>query len=190
LTENPPQKEIETARIGEQEVPNGAGSVGGTAVYDAFLKEELASQDARKSSFEQRGLAVVTTAGALVTLLFGLAAIATRVGRGIPFEHEEKLWLVASLVLFVLSALSALATNFPLPGYESASTEGLRRRLTEEPANDAEGAHRDIALTQIDVLIAAKAKNKLKGRSLFGAMTFEVLAVACVGIAIFEVINP
>jgi hypothetical protein len=40
-----------------------------------YLKDELARQDARQSSFEQRGIAVVTTAGTLVTLLFGLAAL-------------------------------------------------------------------------------------------------------------------
>src|SRR6266540_1704964 len=46
----------------------------GYVAYGDFVKDELDAQDKRKSSFEQRGLAVITTSGALVTLLFALAA--------------------------------------------------------------------------------------------------------------------
>lgn len=161
----------------------------GAAVYDAFLKEELAGQEARKSSFEQRGLAVVTTTGALVTLLFGLAAIASRTGHGEPFASEEKVWLAVALVCFTLSAFAALATNFPVK-YEGVKPGEVHKRLTEAQANSAEQAHRDVALTQVSILEAAKDKNRLKGRYLFAAMTFEVLGVLAVGVAIFEVINP
>lgn len=161
----------------------------GTAVYDEFLKEELTSQEARKSSFEQRGLAVVTTAGALVTLLFGLAAIASRTGHGEPFATEEKIWLAVALVCFVVSAFAALATNFPVR-YDGVKADDIRGRLTESDPNNAEQAHRDIALTQITILQEAKGKNALKGRFLFTAMLFEILGVVAAGVAIFEVINP
>lgn len=161
----------------------------GTAVYGELVKEEMASQEARKSSFEQRGLAVVTTTGALVTLLFGLAAIASRTGHGEPFGTEEKVWLAIALVGFVVSAFAALATNFPVR-YDAVKPADIKGRLTEADPNDAEQAHRDIALTQITVLEAAKEKNALKGKFLFSAMLFEVLGVIAAGVAIFEVINP
>ena len=48
---------------------------GGRSIYADFIKEQLDAQEARKVSLEQRGLAVITTSGALVTLLFGLTAL-------------------------------------------------------------------------------------------------------------------
>ena len=50
----------------------------GRAVYGEYIKEQLNAQEARKNSLEQRGLAVITTSGALVTLLFGLTALTCR----------------------------------------------------------------------------------------------------------------
>jgi hypothetical protein len=46
--------------ISDEQPPSGA------AVYSQALKDEVAAQDARKDSFERRGLAVVTTAGEVV----------------------------------------------------------------------------------------------------------------------------
>lgn len=62
----------------------------GTSVYSDFLAGELAAQDARKASFEQRGIAVVTTAGTLVTLLFGLAALSTSVAKAQQLSGATK----------------------------------------------------------------------------------------------------
>ena len=47
----------------------------GRAIYSDYIKEQLDAQEARKISLEQRGLAVITTSGVLVTLLFGLTAL-------------------------------------------------------------------------------------------------------------------
>ncbi|MFZ1926007.1 MAG: hypothetical protein WAU42_07680, partial [Solirubrobacteraceae bacterium] len=82
----------------------------GTAVYAEFLVGELAEQDARKASFEQRGIAVVTTAGTLVTLLFGLAALSTSVAKAQQLSGATKTALAYALVLFVASAILALLT--------------------------------------------------------------------------------
>ena len=185
---SPRLRRTRTATSSQPTVPPDE-STPGTAVYDEFLKAELASQETRKSSFEQRGLAVVTTTGALVTLLFGLAAIASRTGHGEPFSTEEKVWLAIALVCFVLSAFAALATNFPVK-YEGVTVREVVKRLTEAQPNNVEQAHRDVALTQAKILEAAKDKYRLKGRYLFVAMAFEVLGVLAVGVAIFEVVNP
>jgi hypothetical protein len=170
-------------------VPQDATLSTGVAVYGEYLKEQVAEEQARKSSFEQRGLAVVTTAGTLVTLLFGLAALSTTVGKSDPLRHEEKVWLGVALVLFVLSSIAALATNFPLK-YEVVEAKEIEARLNETPIKDGEAARLDVAETEITTLTDAKQKNACKGKMLFLAMVLEVLAVACVGVAIAEVINP
>jgi hypothetical protein len=46
--------------------------------YTALIIEQLAEERSRKTSLEQRGISVITSSGALVTLLFGLAALTTK----------------------------------------------------------------------------------------------------------------
>jgi hypothetical protein len=48
------------------------------AVYADFIETELVDQRASKASTEQRCIAVVSTSGILVTVLFGFAAIARK----------------------------------------------------------------------------------------------------------------
>jgi len=160
----------------------------GVGVYGAFVDAELQAQDARKASFEQRGVAVVTTSGVLVTLLFALAGLSTSASTFV-LPHSARPWLVVALVAFVLAAVAALATNFPLR-YEAVTGEQIRSRLNEDPLRDEARAERDVALTRVKALIDAKRKNGIKGAFLFAAIAFEVLAVALVGVAVCIVIAP
>lgn len=158
-----------------------------TAVYDELLKEELARQEARKASFEQRGLAVVTTAGTLVTLLFGLSAIATATSTGDPFRHEETLWLAFALGLFVISASLALSANFSM-SYRSVDAQDIKARLEAE--DDPDDAALAVAELHAEILATAQEKNTLKGRLVTVALGIEVTAVACVSVAIVKVMHP
>lgn len=180
-----PWKRTRTARTADPD----PSSPDGASVYSDFLASELAAQDARKASFEQRGIAVVTTAGTLVTLLFGLAALSTTVAKAEQLSGATKTALAYALVFFVISAVLALLTNLPL-GYQAVPADKIGDRLREKPGRDADAARRDIALTQVRVLRDAKRKNGLKGWLLFGALVLEVVAVAFVMVAIFEVIRP
>jgi hypothetical protein len=151
--------------------------------YGQFLKDELAAQDARKASFEQRGLAVITTSGTLVTLLFALAALSTNKSQTFVLPHKAHTWLLYALLLFFLSALAALVTNAPLI-YQAVEAEKVRERLREKPPRSTDSAAQDIAFTRADALESAKTKNSIKGWSLALAMLFEAGAVGCVAVAI------
>ena len=159
----------------------------GTAAYGEFVKDELAVQDARKTSFEQRGLAVVTTAGALATLLFGLAAFAAA-GKTQPLSAGAKELLDIAVVVFVAAAILALGTNFPLL-YDAAKASAIKGRLREKPMRDEDAALRDIAFTRANALADAKRKNGWKGWTLFGAMALEVVAIGLLPAAIFVTIH-
>ena len=145
-----------------------SAEISGVGVYGAFVDAELRAQDARKVSFEQRGLAVVTTSGVLVTLLFALASLSTQSKATFVLPHSARLWLVAALVVFVLAAVAALATNFPLP-YEAVTSDEIEGRL-KEPIRSEYRAERDVALTRVKALRDAKEKNTTKGKLLFLAI--------------------
>ena len=174
--------------VGSNVLPDQSSPTAAT-FYGEYLKDELAGQELRKASFEQRGLAVVTTAGTLVTLLFGLAALSATTATGSPLAAEEKFWLAAALGLFVVSAACALGTNFPL-NYEGPETSEILERLEATPEDNPDVAIYVVADLRAKILTDAQRKNTLKGYLLFAALLIEVVAVACVGVAIFEVIHP
>lgn len=157
-------------------------SLSGIEAYGNFIKDELEAQDKRKTSFEQRGLAVITTSGTLVTVLFALAALSTRSDTFV-LTGAARDWLVRSLLFFVLAAVAAVITNIPVK-YEAVTAEGIRKRLGEKPIRNADAAASDIALTRLNALENAKKKNGFKGWILVAGMVLEVVAVGCVAIAI------
>jgi len=130
----------------------------GYEVYGQFVKDELDSQDTRKASFEQRGLAVITTSGTLVTLLFALATLSRKSGKGFVLPHTARPWLAGALILFFLAAVAALVSNAPFI-YQTVKVDDVRRRLREEPPRNASAAAKDVALTRLSALASAKTKN-------------------------------
>src|ERR1035438_5945734 len=73
---------------------------GGGDVYGAYIKSLLDYELARQSGLEARASTVVTTAGALVTLLFGLVAVITGAAR-FRLPGAAHGWLIAAVLLVV-----------------------------------------------------------------------------------------
>lgn len=164
-----------------------SSTVTGYAVYGEFIKDELEGQDKRKASFEQRGLAVITTSGTLVTLLFALAALSTREATTFTLPTAARTSLSVALVLFFVSALAALLSNAPLI-YQAVPANKIRERLREKAPRNADAAAKDVAFSRLDALDSAKKQNDIKGRALTAAMLSEALAVGCVAVAILIIL--
>lgn len=154
----------------------------GRTVYSNYIDAELAVQLARKASLEQRGVAVITTSGTLVSLLFGLVAVITGVEHYTP-PSGARIWLYVGLGLFVVASVLALVVNAPLV-YQTVKADELKRGVTELWSDDEATAQRNVALTRIKVFGDTKTKNDIKGVVLIAAMVAEVGAVACVGAAV------
>lgn len=82
-------------------------------VYADFVLEQLTAEETRKTSLEQRGLAVITSSGVLATLGFGSLALAKR-GDHIPLASASAFLLAVGAVALLVAAVLALATNAPL----------------------------------------------------------------------------
>jgi len=158
----------------------------GVAIYCGLLKDELAAQDIRKGSFEQRGLAVVTTAGALATLLFGLAAFSAT-GTTRPLPRDTKELLVVALVFFVIAGTLALLTNLPV-GYQVVAPSGPLNKALKDPSDGEVEALRWTARVYAGTLTDAKRKNKCKGELLFAALAAEIVAIGFVALAVAHAI--
>jgi nitrate reductase NapE component len=164
-------------------LPPLAADPGGRDVYADYIKEQLEAQEARKLSLEQRGLAVITTSGALVTLLFGLTALSVRRASTFVIPDTAAALLIVALVFFVLAALCAIVTNLPR-SHEAVTVAALRKAVKERWSDSEAVALQMVALTRLRTLASAKQNNDAKGVALVIAMGFEILAVALVGAAV------
>jgi hypothetical protein len=63
-------------------------------------------------------------------------------------------------------------------------------RLNAHPEDTPAEAVYAVADVRLTILAAAQNRNSLKGWFLFAALSFAVAAVACVAVAIFELLAP
>jgi len=153
--------------------------------YDDFLKDRIAAEEARKTSLEQRGIAVVSTSGTLITLFFGLAAIITsRQGYSPPSDfRSHSAW---ALAFFLLATLVAVATNLPLPYSDVKAKELNSGEMWQETATVAKENVFDFRVTLLQGL---QKRNGLKALMVVAAMAAQGIAVLFVALAIWSILR-
>jgi beta-lactamase class A len=151
-------------------------------VYAPLIEAMLAEEGARKASMEQRAISVITTSGALVSLLVALAAFL--LGKNTTFHANtpSKYTLVGAVVLFVAAAILALLVNDPA-AYRSFGPNDVKLMLATW-SSDAETARKQISTAQNDFAELAIQKNNRKARLLQAAVVCEVLGVCAVALAV------
>jgi hypothetical protein len=175
LTEQPPPAPA----------PDPAAAAG--SVYGTVIADLLKAEDQRKSSFEQRGIAIITTSGVLVSLVFALGTAVTSADAFTVSAFSRAL-LVAALVLFVTAAVAGIVANYPVH-YELIAQADLRRLVSPEVWDgDAGTAARRVAEVSVTVLERARRNNQLKGRALLVGMVAEIAAVAAVAASVAAVL--
>jgi hypothetical protein len=148
--------------------------------FSALVVEQLSEERVRKQSLEQRGLAVVTSSGTLVTLLFALAALVTP-PENFALSNESKVYFGAAVAAFALAGVLGIFTNKPLQ-YAEPSVDWLRS-LTTPPIWDQAStsiASRRATESRINSIDSFRKKNVLKVRLLTAAITCELGGVALV----------
>src|SRR2546427_71248 len=96
--------EAMTTLAASSEADRGSLAEDAGSVYADFIEKELDDQRASKPSMEQRALAVVTTAGVLVTLLFGFASLAKKKD-GFHIPSSAHLWFYLALGALVVAVV-------------------------------------------------------------------------------------
>lgn len=151
-------------------------------LFAAVIEDNLERQQQRKASLEQRGLAVVTTSGTLVTLSFGFVAIAAG-DDGADLSGLAGALLASAMAAFILAAVLGLVTN-TTRAYSYISTSSLERLCQPRYwAADPVEAARQVAAMQVRSLRVARTNNAAKARLLRWAISVEVLAVGLLGLA-------
>jgi hypothetical protein len=162
---------------------------GGAVVLD-FISEQLEDDLKRRQSFEQRGLALVASAGGFVTILFGLLAIAARnKHRGLAtVPHSARSLVIAALPLLFASAGAGIAAGFPLR-YIVPKAASLDHLVADDiwRGSGVKTAQR-IAEAKLKMLTKSRARTRFKGWALIVGFLAELIAVALVAIAVAKVL--
>jgi hypothetical protein len=155
--------------------------------FTALITEQLAEERATKSSLEQRGNLVITTAGTLATLLFALAALVTAEKKFLAPESARLLLAIAT-AFFVAAAVCGLLANLPWK-YEEVTEAGLLRIVQPDVWHaSADLASRRTAEAHVRVIIAARRANILKAWWIRLALFSEIVAIALVASAVSVVL--
>jgi hypothetical protein len=160
----------------------------GYVVHSAFLKDTLTGQDDRKSSIEQRGLGVITTAGTLVTLLFAIIGLATKREQTFTLPSASHGWLAATVILLGSAVLGGLVTNVPL-NYVNVDEEGLDEIIDDFWDDNAEDATTRIAVSRKDMIVTAMRRNNFKAWALFIATGMEVAGLVTLAVAVLIILD-
>ena len=159
----------------------------GSSTYLDFIAGLLASEDSRKASLEARGLAVITTAGVLASVLLGLLA-AISGSKTLVLPSSAHAPVLASGSLFVIAAALGILANVPFR-YKSVNPSSLTLALTDLWMDTPRDAELMVASTQVRLYAGARSTNSLKAMFLLTAMTIEVAALIPIVIAAADVLN-
>jgi hypothetical protein len=160
-----------------------AETTAGQDVYAPLVENQLEEERARKTSLEQRGVAVISTSGVLVSFLFGLAAVVTN-AKNFDLPGAARVLLVVTVALFVLAAVGGLVSNWPL-NYHQVQIANLHRLVSKENWNAPPRiAAQRVAESQVFILERARKLNALKARTLLAALITQILAVTALATAV------
>ena len=157
-------------------------------IYADYMKSLVDAEVARKTSLEQRGVAVVTTSGTLVTLLFGLIGVITA-AKNLSFPTAAHGYLVAAVILFAIAVGVGLAANLPF-FYEEA--EPTANQLSAIWDYTEPGAQAFVIATRLKILSSYRHANAVKGWLVLGGGLVQLAAVVMLVLAILSIIgkNP
>jgi len=165
--------------------PDPAPPPGGGDVYGTYIKSLLDNELARRTGLEARASTVVTTAGTLVTLLFGLVAVITGADK-FRLPGAAHGWLIAAVILFVVAiGLAVTVAVVPLP-YGQVSFAGAPAQLWQETASSAS---KHVAEAQLQLIGVAQRMN---GRIAFLVLlsgVAELLALAMLAVAVILILQ-
>jgi hypothetical protein len=152
-------------------------------IYRELIEQQLAEENTRKASFEQRGITVITSSGVLVSLLFGIGALVTTAKGFSPSDHVRGL-LAGAVGAFGAAGLASIVVNLPLT-YSDADPDDLERLIQPRWwGRAADPAGRRVAELRLGVLRRARTRNTVKGWTLFAAIILEAVAIGLVAAAV------
>jgi choline-glycine betaine transporter len=165
-----------------QTVANIAGDY-----YSKLVDAQLVEERSRKASLEQRAGGVITTSGAVVTLIFAFTSLI----KGSNVSHvpdAARIELMAALAFLLMAVVLALVIGFPRK-YEEVDEASLKDHVakSEWMNSDVAEAHRLMAEVIVGIITTARGYNDDKANLLFWAVALEVVGIVALALSAMSV---
>ena len=146
------------------------------AAVAAFVDQDLASEQTRKASIEAKGVALITSTGALVTAILAITKFGGIESTALLIGSPSR-WLMAAGAAFVLAAIGGIAVNIPAR-YAQLDPDGLVQIITSPDWTD-EGseARRQLTYARTLELASWRRLNQLKARVIVAGLLVQVTGV-------------
>ncbi|GAA1716614.1 hypothetical protein GCM10009745_76420 [Kribbella yunnanensis] len=154
------------------------------STYRALLADQLTDERAKKNSLEQRGIAVISTSGTLVTITLGFVALATR-SQNYVLGTTVVVLLVAALIGLVLAAGTGLVVNLPTRVPVIDPNDLISTGEDDDP--ESARAEREVLSALVTEL---RRVNGHRARTLFAALLIEVAALTVMAVAVVVTLAP
>lgn len=155
-----------------------------------FLQDQLDSEEKRKQSIEQRGITVITSAGAIATLIFAVSTFVSKITSTANFVREEALPIKLSIVSFLIAAVFGLVVNIPFR-YGNISAKSLHEGFMEAVQGKGGPARYRLRLIAADseILRRNQKLNLVKAEVLLAGFLFEIIGIGLLVWAVFEIVS-
>lgn len=165
-----------------------SGNAGAGEIYAAVINYELEQERARRTSLEQRAIAVVTSSGVLVSLIFGFGALVKGQGATPRLPAEARVLLALALLAFVTAAVMSLLTNRPRDYKPFGVKADLEKMVAEYWSISGDSARRSVAEFRTGEVDRWRDNNKIKAAYLQGAITLECCGIALLAASIVTIL--
>lgn len=156
-------------------------------IYAAVIDRELQRETERTTSLEQRALAVITSSGILVSLIFGFGALIKGQG-SLHLPQAARVFLVLALVAFVIAAIMSLLTNRPRPYKPLGVKPDLERMVADLWSISGDKAQRSIAEFRVGEVDRWRDNNKIKAAHLQRAIAMECWGIGSLVISMIIIL--
>lgn len=150
----------------------------GGSVLAAYVTSVLVEERGTKASLEGRGITLITSSGAFVTLVLAIAAL---VSDGSVNGPARVLLMLAS-VCFQAAAVMGVQVNRPID-YMEPTAASLTELVQENWGASIASAARAVAKSEAETLEAARKNNAGKAKLLHRGSAFRLAALIFVGLA-------
>jgi hypothetical protein len=159
--------------------------------FSRLVQDQLQVERSLSASLAQRGLAIVTTSGALATLLSAFTGFSAA-GRSqpLPIPGAGRALVFLAIVAFLLAASLGILANI-WPRYREVPVDWLESHALPAPSWTGQGsvdAASIVANELKDILHRYRQANRHSLDILRTAVAFEILAIAALAGAVLSIL--
>jgi hypothetical protein len=176
--------ELRTLFVVSEELPTAGGPTPGEKDLAEAVDRMLGAEVTQRDRIERRATFIVSTAGGIVTVTGALGAVLAAVNPAtVPVSRLVLYFFVIAVACFLVAILIA---TFAIVrwGHGEGLPRNILRQVAENRVDNYQQAINEIASHQAKAADRQRALNHKRGRTVLAAAVSQMVAVACLAVAV------